>query len=84
MIDRDYPDPAERADLDEREEAVVELLSRYIERRETGAPPQAHDLLAAAAEFGDAAVNELRTVLAFYEAMRIREATLTPPVRSRP
>jgi hypothetical protein len=29
-----------------------------------------HDLLAAAAEFGDTAVDVLRTVLACYEAMR--------------
>ena len=29
-----------------------------------------HDLLAVAAEFGDAAVDALRTVLACYEAMR--------------
>ena len=32
-----------------------------------------HDLLAVAAEFGDAAVDELRDVLAFYEAMRASE-----------
>jgi hypothetical protein len=34
---------------------------------------RARDLLAFAAEFGNAAVDELRTVLAFYEAMRARE-----------
>ena len=39
------------------------------ERRENGGPPCVHDLLAAAAEFGDAAVDELRDTLAFYEAM---------------
>lgn len=78
MTFRDYPEPAERAELNEREEVVVALLGRYIERRESGAPSQAHDLLAAAAEFGDAAVNQLRTVLAFYEAMRARE-TPSPP-----
>lgn len=30
-----------------------------------------HDLLAVAAEFGDAAVDVLRTVLACYEAMQV-------------
>jgi hypothetical protein len=34
---------------------------------------RAHDLLAVAAEFGDAAVDQLRTVLVFYEAMRASE-----------
>ncbi|UTI64882.1 hypothetical protein NBH00_01430 [Paraconexibacter antarcticus] len=82
MTSGDYPDPAERADLDEREEVIVTLLGRYLERRETGAPPQAHDLLAAAAEFGDDAACQLRTVLAFYEAMRARETTSAPSVRS--
>jgi hypothetical protein len=83
MTERDYPDPDERAELDEREEVIVALLGRYVERRECGAPPLAHDLLAAAAEFGDAALDQLRTVLAFYEAMRAREAKPTPPVRSK-
>ncbi len=49
------------------------LVGRYIERRERGEAPCAHDLLAVAAEFGDAAVDALRTVLAFYEAMRASE-----------
>jgi hypothetical protein len=82
MTSGDYPDPAERADLDEREEVIVTLLGRYLERRETGAPPRAHDLLAAAAEFGDAAACQLRTILAFYEAMRARERAPERPVRS--
>ena len=75
MTDHQHPDPAERAAHEETEEAIVALLSRYLERRENGAPPQAHDLLAAAAEFGHAAVGELRTALAFYEAVRAREAS---------
>ena len=33
----------------------------------------AHDLFAVAAEFGDSAVDALRTVLACYEAMRATE-----------
>jgi hypothetical protein len=49
-------DPAE---LDEREEVIVALLGRYIDRRETRVPPRAHDLLAAAAEFGEGAADGL-------------------------
>jgi hypothetical protein len=45
----------------------------YVERREHHATPCVHDLLAVAAEFGDAALDELRTVLTFYEAMRANE-----------
>ena len=62
--------PAERAQLTEEDLAIATLVGRYIERRETGEAPCAHDLLAVAAEFGDTAVDQLRTVLVFYEAMR--------------
>jgi hypothetical protein len=64
-------DPAE---LDEREEVIVALLGRYIDRRETRDPPQAHDLLAVAGEFGAFAVAGLRTAAVFYEAMRRLES----------
>jgi hypothetical protein len=73
MTERHYPDPPERAELTEQDLAIATLVGRYIERREHGVPPNVHDLLAAAAEFGDPAVDELRAVLAFYEAMRARE-----------
>ena len=43
----------------EFEEIIVALLGRYIERREAGLPPLAHDLLAAAGEFGASAVDGL-------------------------
>jgi hypothetical protein len=69
MIERHDPDPPQRAELTEQELAVVTLVGRYVERRETGQPPSAHYLLAGAAEFGDTAVHVLRTVLACYEAM---------------
>ena len=49
---------------------IATLVGRYVERRERGDAPCAHDLLAFAAELGDRAVEELRTVLTFYEAMR--------------
>lgn len=80
MIDRSHPDPAERPELTAQDLAVATLVGRYVERREAGRPTCAHDLLAVAAEFGDAAVDALRTVLACYEAMRTCE-DLTP-VRS--
>ena len=64
MIDRYHPDPAERGELTEQDLAIATLVGRYVERRETGEPPCAHDLLAIAAEFGNTAVDNLRTVLA--------------------
>jgi hypothetical protein len=70
MNDRHHPDPVERAELTEEDLAIATLVGRYIERRETGRPPCAPDLFAVAAEFGDSAVDALRTVLACYEAMR--------------
>jgi hypothetical protein len=74
MSERHDPDPAERDELTEQDLAIAMLAGRYIERREQGAAPQVHDLLSVAAEFGDAAVAELRTLLAFYEAMRATES----------
>jgi hypothetical protein len=70
MIDRDDPDAAERGRLTEQDLAIAALVGRYIERREHHETPRAHDLLAVAAEFGDPAVDRLRTLLACYEAMR--------------
>ena len=52
---------------------VATLVGRYVERRERGEAPCAHDLLAVAAELGDTAVEELRAVLTFYELMRADE-----------
>ena len=69
MIDRDH-EPAGRAALSGQDLAIAALVGRYSERREHHETPCAHDLLAAAAEFGDTAVDVLRTVLACYEAMR--------------
>jgi hypothetical protein len=71
MIDRHHRKPVEAAELTEQDLAIAALVGRYIERREhDDETPCVHDLLAAAAEFGDAAVDVLRTVLACYEAMR--------------
>ena len=59
--------------LSEVDLAIATLVGRYVERRESGGAPCAHDLIAVAAEFGDAAVEQLRTVLIFYKAMRASE-----------
>jgi hypothetical protein len=80
MIDHGHPDRDERTELTEQDLALATLVGRYVERREAGRPACAHDLLAGAAEFGDPAVDALRTVLACYEAMRASD-DLTP-VRS--
>ena len=73
MIERHHADPAHRAELTEQDLAIATLVGRYIERRDAGQPPSAHDLFAVAAEFGDTDVDALRTVLACYEAMRATE-----------
>ncbi len=70
MIDRTYP---ERVELTEQDLAIAALVGRYIERREHHEAPDVHDLLAVAAEFGDTAIDVLRTVVACYEAMRASE-----------
>ena len=66
MIDRDHSEPVE---LTGQDLAIAALVGRYIERREHHGAPCVHDLLAAAAEFGDTAHDDLRTVVACYEAM---------------
>ena len=73
MTDRHHPDPVVRAELTEQDLAIATLVGRYVERRELDHAPCVHDLLAVAAEFGDTAVDALRTVLACYEAMRASE-----------
>jgi hypothetical protein len=73
MTDRHDPDPAEREQLTEQDLAIATLVGRYVERREQHETPRVLDLLAVAAEFGTAAVDALRTVLACYEAMRASE-----------
>jgi hypothetical protein len=81
MTDPSNPDPGGRERLSEQDLAIAALVGRYIERRERDETPYAHDLLAAAAEFGDTAVDVLRTVLACYEAMR---AYGNDPARDEP
>jgi hypothetical protein len=73
MIDRHHSDPVGSAELTEQDLAIAALVGRYIERREARQAPHVHDLFAVAAEFGDTAVDSLRTILACYEAMRATE-----------
>ena len=67
------------AELTEQDLAIAALVGRYIERREHDETPCVHDLLAAAAEFGDTAVDVLRILLATYEAMRLYGDPPPPP-----
>jgi hypothetical protein len=64
-------DRPEGPELSEQDLAIAALVGRYIERRERHETPCVHDLLAAASEFGDTAVDVLRIVLATYKAMRL-------------
>ena len=78
MIDRDHPDPAERGRADragprDRRRSSAATSSAAS----TDETPCVHDLLAVAAEFGDTAVDALRTVLACYEAMRASDDLTT-------
>jgi hypothetical protein len=73
MTDAHHPDPARRVELSEQDLAIATLVGRYIERREHDQTPCVHDLLAAAAEFGETAVDALRTLLACYEAVRAHD-----------
>jgi hypothetical protein len=67
-------DRPERPELSEQDLAIAALVGRYIERRAHHEAPCVHDLLAAAAEFGDTAVDVLRIVIATYEATRLYDA----------
>lgn len=69
MTDR-YADAVDRVELSKSDLAIATLVGRYIERREHDQTPCVHDLLAAAGEHGDGALDELRTLMAFCEAMR--------------
>ena len=73
--DDDYPDPPERERLTELDWLLADLAGVCVQRRERGMAPQAHDLLAVAAEFGDDAPAKLLTVLALFEALIADETT---------
>lgn len=82
MTDRTPIDPAERAELDEQDLAIATLIGRYVERRESGGPPSAHDLIAAARELGADAAEKLCAILAVYESMRPAETQPASRIRS--
>lgn len=84
MTRRDRGDPPEREPFTEEDLMIATPVGRYVERRERGDAPCAHDPLAVAAEQGDAAVHELRNVLAFYEAMRAIETSTADGPSGRP
>lgn len=70
MTDRHSSTSVERGVFTQKDLAIATLIGRYVERRDHQATPCAADLLASAAELGWTAVDELRAVLAFFEAMR--------------
>ena len=76
MTWRDYPDPAERLAADEHAEAIAQLLGEYIVRRENRTTPMVLDLLAAAGEYGDRAIAQMRDLIAFYEDYLANRARL--------
>jgi hypothetical protein len=67
-----WADPSEREVLRVEDQLLADLVGEYVVRREARRTPAVHDLLARAAEFGLETEMRLRTVLAFYEAMRAR------------
>jgi hypothetical protein len=64
MCVRDDHGRFEREPLSEHDLEIVTLVGRYVERPERGEASRVGDLIAAAGEFGHAAVCKLRTVLA--------------------
>jgi hypothetical protein len=75
MSKHDRTDPSERSRIGEEDLFLAGLVGEYADRRDRGHAPRAHDLLARAAEFGDGASAELRTVLALYEALLADDAS---------
>jgi hypothetical protein len=69
MTGRHDPRFPPRARLTDEDLAVIDLVGRFIDRRERGHTARVDHLLAAAAEFGNSAVAKVRAVLACYEAM---------------
>ena len=70
----DFPDPALRDVLREDEQILVALLGEYVIRRDDGEDTRLPELIARAAEFGDAMRLKLIGLVALYEALRISEA----------
>ena len=71
----DYLDPDQRAALREEDELVAGLLGDYAVRRDEATDTRLADLLACAAEFGDAAKLKLIALVALYEALRLSDDT---------
>ena len=71
----DHLDPGEREVLREEDELVAGLLGDYAVRRDDITDTRLPDLLACAAEFGDAAKLKLIALVALYEALRLSADT---------
>ena len=56
----EHDDPSDRARISEEDVFLAGLVGAYADRRDRGQLPHAHDLLARAAEFGDAAAARTR------------------------
>ena len=67
----DYLDPADPFELDAEDHLVARLLGGSVERRADGIRPAGDsDVVACATEFGDRATENIRSVIALYEASR--------------
>ena len=66
---RDF-DRLPRQPLSRSDREILSAIVRHAKRREQGEPALDEDLLAVAAEFGDASVAKLRTVRRIHEALR--------------
>lgn len=73
MNPRDYPDPAQRQLETDLDDLIAELLGEYITRRNHRTTPEVLDLLARAGEFGDRAIQQMRDLIAFYDAYRVTQ-----------
>jgi hypothetical protein len=73
MTGRHDPQFPLRARLTDEDLAIIDLVGRFIDRREHGQTASVHDLLAAAAEVGDSAAAKIRAVLACCEAVRAED-----------
>ena len=54
MSEHDHGDPSDRARITEEDLFLAGLVGAYADRRDSGQPPRAHDLLARAAELATA------------------------------
>jgi len=68
--DNYYPDPAEREELRDEDEILIDLMAEYMLRREAGVVVIYPDLLARAEEFGDRVATNFETLVVYWELKR--------------